>query len=255
MLQIDLMEKRKVTCLAMRILEIGVGPFLSRCMPEIADFYGISRVPPSGKRLTLRNILALRRQLKQGGYDLVVYHITVKSLAPWHQNRPVWRILFDTLSATVANFHKIAWHYFHCVLCGTETPLVIIDTQDVPRVTKTEAAWLDRAQFYFMRELPPNHMNVFLNMDRRSGDVINVQRNPKLQRNFGKLEPFGLGFNPEPTINLPKIEAAQKIYDVFYAGANHTSTVRERGIEAERFKGRGISRLSAGDTSIPSRVF
>ncbi len=225
----------------MRILEIGDFPFLSASLPGLVDYYRISPGPAPGKHLTFRHILALRKRLKEGAYDLVVYGITAKVLAPWHQNRPGWRVLFDVLSASIANFHKIGWHYFHHILLGTQTPLVIIDGQDVPRLTKTEAAWLDRARFYFMRELPPNHMNVFLNMDRRCGDVINVQRNPKLRSNFGKIDPFGLGFHPGDTLNLPRVDPARKIYDVFYAGANHTSTVRQRGIaELNALKAAGM---------------
>jgi hypothetical protein len=82
-----------------------------------------------------------------------------------------------------------------------------------------------------MRELPPNHMNLFLNMDQRCGDVVNIQRQERLKRNFDKIKPFSLGFNPGDTPPAEKVEARERLYDVFYAGANHTTTVRQQGLE------------------------
>ncbi len=218
----------------MRILEIGECRYVSRYAPAISDFYSIFKTASSGERLTFRQLLVLRKRLKAAHYDLVVYHITAKVMAPWHRNRPWWRILVDVIASTFLRFHKMGWHYFHWILCGVSTPLAIIDTQDVPRLSKTESRWLDRSRFWFMRELPPNHLNLFLNMDSRCGDVTNIYRQPILRRNFDKIEAFGLGFNPDKTLHLQKREPGEKIYDVFYAGANHTSTVRQRGMEELR---------------------
>jgi len=217
----------------MRILEIGMRRYVSRYAPAISDFYSVANVSDQ-QRLTFRQILLLRKRFKAGYYDLVVYHVPSKILAPWDRNLSWWRIGLDVVLSTLLKFRKISWHYFHWVLCGVSTPLIVIDGQDVPRLTKTESRWLDRAQFWFMRELPPNHMNLFLNMDRHCGDVINVSRQPNLRRNFSKIEPFSLGFSPARNRNIDRKKSDEKIYDVFYAGANHTSTVRQSGVEELR---------------------
>jgi hypothetical protein len=215
----------------MRILEIGEGPYVSTYAPAITDFYSVHKEAAPETRLTLRQILILRKRLKAGAYDLVVYHIRAKVSAPWHRHHAVWRIASEIVTWSLASFYKISWHGFHHILSGTTTPLVIIDTQDAPRITKTESFWLDRCRFWFMRELPPNHMNLFLNMDRHCGDVVNIQRQKRLQPNFAKLKPFSLGCNSGDTPPTEKVEAHERIYDVFYAGANHTTTVRQQGLE------------------------
>jgi hypothetical protein len=215
----------------MRILEIGIGPYVAAYAPKITDFYSVSLDNSSGQRLGWRAIRSLGRRLRAGEYDLVIYHIAQKVNAPWHRDGfRLWG-WFQLLVWILFSPYKVAWHHFHHVLCGTTTPLVIIDAQDAPRISKTESFWLDRAQFWFMRELPSNHFNLFLNMDRRCGDVTNVRRQERLQRNFAKIRPFGLGFGGDrmPSGNGPG--PVEKIHDVFYAGQNHTSTVREQGME------------------------
>lgn len=211
--------------MGMRILEIGECPYVSVQIP--GDFYSVVKKADPETRLTLRRISLLEKKLKSGHYDFVVYHIAAKVTAPWH--RTIWRTL-----AAPFRFHELSWHLFHRRLCGTTVPLVVVDRQDVPRLTETEAGWLDRCRFWFMRELSPNRMNLFLNMNRRCGDVVNVGRQPRLNRNFHKLEAFGLGFDSAEMRDLPKVAPEEKIYDLFYSGANHTSTVRQRGLEEVR---------------------
>ena len=218
----------------MRILEIGGGPFVSSYAPAISDFYCTFHGCDPAVALTRRRILALRKRLRAGEYDLVVYHITAKATAPWHRGYVSLGALGGTVAASLLKFQKIAWHYFHWVLRDCATPLIVIDTQDAPRLTVSESYWLDRSQFWFMRELPPNHMNLFLGMTRRCGDVVNIQRNPLLRRNFAKIEPFSLGYFAEEMRDLKRVEPAGKIHDVFYAGKSHTSSVRERGLEELR---------------------
>jgi hypothetical protein len=218
----------------MRILEIGEGPYVSVYAPAITDFYSVHKAAPPEIRLTLRHILILRKRLKAGWYDLVVYHVRAKTSAPWHRHHALWRIVFEIVLWSLVSFHKISWHYFHYFLSGTTTSLVIVDTQDAPRINKTESVWLDRSRFWFMRELPPNHLNLFLGMDHRCGDVVNIQRQERLRRNFAKIKPFSLGFDFSDIPPIPKVEAHEKNYDVFYAGRNHTTTVRQQGLEEIR---------------------
>jgi len=73
-------------------------------------------------------------------------------------------------------------------------------------------------------------MNLFLNMDRRCGDVVNIQRYERLARNFSKIKPFSLGFNLRDTAETERVQPHEKIHDVFYAGKNHTTTVRQEGL-------------------------
>jgi hypothetical protein len=217
----------------MRIVEIGEGRYVAGYAPGITDFYTTRKNAPPGERLTPRVLLRLRRRLRSGKYDLVVYHLMGKVAAPWHRQTSFIKIAIELLRSFLS-FNRIAWHLFHYILCGTDTPLVVIDTQDVPRLTKTESLWLDRSRFFFMRELPPNHMSLFLNMDRLCGDVINIQRQEKLRRNFPKIKPFSLGFDATENLNFAPVAPDKKIYDVFYIGANHTTTVRQQGIEELR---------------------
>ncbi len=215
----------------MRILEIGEYPYVSTYAPAITDYYSAHKDAAPETRLTLRHLFALRKRLREGRYDLVVYHVASKVSAPWHRYRSLFRILFESVSWSLASFYKISWHYFHHILSGTTTPLVVIDTQDAPRISQTESFWLDRCRFWFMRELPPNHMNLFLNMDHRCSDVVNIRRQKRLARNFAKIEPFSLGFDAGGTPALPKMEAHERIHDIFYAGASRNTTVRQRGLE------------------------
>ena len=216
----------------MRILEIGHAPYLAGHAPGITDFYSIRKEDRAERQLTLRRLLELRRSLRAGRYDLVVYHIAMKVRAPWHEYPSRLRGLFQAVNWSLFSFRKVAWHYFHLLLSGTAVPLIVIDDQDSPRLTKTESYWLDRSRFWFMRELPPNHMNLFVAMDRRCGDVINVRRQKRLSRNFHKIRPLGLGFDAEEIgRDIPPGAPSRKVHDVFYAGKNHTSTVRESGLE------------------------
>jgi len=215
----------------MRILEIGEGPYVSNYAPAITDFFSVHKTTPPESRLSLRHIFLLRKRLRAGYYDLVVYHVRAKTSAPWHRHHALWRIGLEIASWSLFSFHKISWHWFHLVLSGTTTPLVVIDSQDAPRINKTESFWLDRSRFWFMRELPPNHLNLFLGMDHRCGDVVNIQRQKRLKPNFAKVKPFSLGFNVADTPPTEKAAARERIHDVFYAGANHTTTVRQQGLE------------------------
>jgi len=214
----------------MRLLELGGVPCIARCHPEITDFY-CTRAADDGPRLTIRRLLQLRTKLRAGEYDLVIYNVHAKVSAPWHRAPTRVRGLVQTVIWSFTSFDKVGWHFFHWILCGTQVPLVIIDKQDTARITKTESRWLDRCSLWFMRELPPNHLHLFLNMDRRCGDVINVRRRKELRRNFHKIRSYGLGFETDEVPVEPQGAPPEKIHDVFYAGANHTTSVRERGFE------------------------
>ena len=74
----------------MRVLEIGDYPCLSRFIPELTDFYKIGKGASKGAPLTLGRVFELKKRLQAGHYDLVIYHLTTKAVAPWH--RPAaWR--------------------------------------------------------------------------------------------------------------------------------------------------------------------
>jgi len=218
----------------MRILEIGERRHVSQYAPTVCDFYTVFKDGGEEQRLTRRHVLTLIKRLKAGYYDLVIYHITAKMRAPWDRNRTWARVFFDVFYGTFFQFHKIGWNYFHWFFRGTSIPLIVIDTQDAPRISKSESYWLDRCRFWFMRELAPNYMNLFLNMDKRCGDATNIGRQPILRRSFSKIEPFSLGFHLSDFKNIEKIDPSKKIHDIFYVGANHTTTVRQHGIEEMR---------------------
>jgi len=202
--------------------------------PVDCDFYTVLNEGGKHRPLNRANFFTLRKLLRASAYDLVVYHITAKTPAPWHRKGSWPKILADVVVKSLFRFSHIGWHYFHWLVCRSQVPLLVIDTQDVPRITKSESYWLDRCQFWFMRELPPNHMNLFLNMDHRCGDVVNIQRNGRLRKNFAKIRPFSLGFDPGDERPISGVEETNKTYDVFYAGNTHTTTVREKGVEELR---------------------
>jgi hypothetical protein len=214
----------------MRLLELGEYPCLSAYAPAVSDFYNPSKlVRPGHRRLDWAACLDLRRKLRAGVYDLVVYHLAGKVTAPWHRARhPLSN--FAHLASSAFNFHRAAWHIFHRALRETAVPLVVVDRQDSPRITLTETGWLDRCKFWFMRELPPNHLNLVLHMDGRCGDITNIARRDIVRRNLSKIEPFGIGFDPLHFRAISEPAPEEKIHDVFYIGRNHVSTVRERGI-------------------------
>jgi hypothetical protein len=235
----------------MRLLEIGTAPYITEQAPGITDWYSTNKSGSGAKKLTLGALWDLRGRLRRGDYDLVIYHICAKVRAPWHEYPLLAQGIFQFVLWSFFSFHKVGWHYFHWILCRTAVPLIVIDDQDSPRLTKTESWWLDRCRFWFMRELPPNHLNLFLFMDRRCGDVINVRRQERLSRNFAKIRPFGLGFDPaEIERDLASGPAPEKIYDVFYAGKNHTSTVREQGMEELRALQAGGLRVCIPETRL-----
>jgi hypothetical protein len=215
----------------MRILEIGETPYVFSYAQAITDFYAVR--PDTGEfkqRLTPGQLPVLRARLRSGYYDLVVYSLGVKALAPWHRGGPTLRALANIASWTLFDFHKVGWHYFHAIVRGTSVPLVVIDVQDVPRLTKSEAYWLDRCRYWFMRELPVNHLALFLGMDRRCGDVINIARHRLVKPNLGKIEPFSLGLAPRNLRDIPAVGPGEKIHDVFFSGATHTTSVRQKGL-------------------------
>lgn len=239
----------------MRILEIGPCRYVSAYFPDACDFYVVSKKESKEKPLNFYNLFVLRRRLKKGYYDLVIYHIIAKVSAPWHRYGFGPGILLDILIKTLFQFRKIGWHYLHWFVCGSSVPLVIIDTQDVPRITKSESVWLDRCCAWFMRELPPNYMNLFLNMDRRCGDVVNIQRNQKIKKNLAKIKPFSLGLTADDADFSDTSALPEKIYDVFYSGANHTTTVRQKGLEElKALKKEGL-RIFIPENRLPRKEF
>jgi hypothetical protein len=219
-----------------RIIDIGPSPFMWRAFPRTTQFF--STWPGEGHEdhsnglhiVSLTQLPRLAALLRSAEFDLVVVHAS--QLAPWAPES-ISRTLFrrSTLDGHFPLFRRFGQQMIRCKVAA---PIAVLDLDDPPVIARSDLFALDRARFYFKRELPPDYWRLF------SGTLHARLPTPRFrsiaghQARLAKIRPISLGLSAEifewsKRHELPKVE---KTVDVFFSGRiMNSSMVRQRGIE------------------------
>jgi hypothetical protein len=213
----------------MRILEISEDDFFRRNRPagEVDFFYtGGSPRKFETDRLTAATFQQLRGKIRDGHYDLVA--CSPISLPAWRADRSFLRNLGGLLGRVPSRFHSFGVTLLPWLLGRSRVPVLAYNRKDSPVMPRQNFELLRLCTRYFIRELPQNNWNLFLLSTAKNEDVVNIVRQPLFQQNVGKIRPISLGFDRTLDDVLPL--SANKTSDIFYAGKNHSTTVRTKGL-------------------------
>jgi hypothetical protein len=207
------------------ILEIGPRAYVARAYAADTAFFptGFDEVP-EGVRV-LGSLAALSRALARPDLELIVCHPGFSS--PWgarHLSRSIVSRKF--LQGRSSLFRAFGPE----LLRGTTRPLVVIDHEDLPVISRSNLFLLDRCRLWFKRELPADHWRVFLKTAHANLPTPRFRETPRHRARMEKLRPISIGLPLGAEPLLPGAPA-EKIADVFFAGAvEGSSTVRARGL-------------------------
>jgi hypothetical protein len=213
----------------MRVLELSEEDFFRRNRPagEVDFFYtGGSLDRYEADRLTPAAAFRLRSKIAQGRYDLIA--CSPISLPAWRPDRNVFRNLGGLSARLTGRFHSLGLFLLPWLVGKHRVPVLIYNRKDAPVLPRQNFGLLRLCTRYFIRELPQNNWNLFLLSTAKNEDVVNIVRQPLFRDNLHKLRPLSLGFDDPLTGYLP--QAANKTADIFYAGRNHSTTVRTKGL-------------------------
>jgi len=154
--------------------------------------------------------------------------LTIAPVALWRYGYPWWKNLANLLKRIFNNRHAVGLNWFSWIYGASSVPVLFYSRKDHPTIPSRNFDNLTIAKRIFIRELPQNRWNLFLNTGPKNEDVINLQRNKHVVGFLAKIQPLALGLATERVFIEPG--SIPKTVDLFYAGKNHTSTVREKGI-------------------------
>jgi hypothetical protein len=232
----------------LRIVAINT-PHVAAAFPQqTKTFLPMSRGPtdPGWSRLTVPNLAQLYRALRDPDLSLIV--TSPSQLAPW---RMLMRTLFDRRS-WFGNSHFGPGLAPHLLRLPVTAPIAVIDSGDFPYINRADLFLLSRCKFYFKRELPVDHWQLFTKTAHRELPTRRFRRG-RLRHHIDKLRPISLGL-ANRIIDLP--DNLEKTADIFYAGSiEDTSTVRRSGMrEIVALRDRGL-RVDLPEGRLPPQEF
>jgi hypothetical protein len=218
----------------LRILEIGAHAEITLAFPDQTRLfwtYYKSRTPvPSQELFSLELAWRIWRDLRAGKIDLIVAWCSPYS--PWN-----FRELKGVLRAPfrpVTNLVRIIGVQWLRLVPGA-IPIIAIDNEDSRVIAWHNLFLLDRAKYFFKRELPVDRWQVF----QRTGHVglpgPRFRRKGKNRARIRKLHPISLGVSgTEDSLLISGFPP--KVTDIFVGvSADGLSTVRDQGIAQLRF--------------------
>ena len=204
-----------------RILELGIFSLFKRGLPDQTTLIWtgkrIDDVPAKdGRPLTLPVVRRLRNGLASGAFDLIVCYPPV--LPPWKEARSQQalgrRLLFHILLR-------------HPMLTGS-APLAVLDYGDRTPILRHNHHLLNRASWYFKRELPISREELLLGTAPGFDSADSVLQSRLYLDNEHKLIPTSLGIPCERLADVPE-RPMEKTTDIFFFGGLN-SEVRRRGL-------------------------
>jgi hypothetical protein len=213
----------------MRILELSDEDFFRRTLSgEPVDFFYVGGSPRKyeERRLRLFDIFRLRRLIASGHYDLIA--CSVNPLPLWRADRGWFHNIVQLLGRPFRCFHSFGLALLPWLLGGSRVPVLVYNRKDAPILPPQNFGLLQHCTRFFIREVPQNNWNLFLFTSSRNEDVVNITRQELFRDNIGKIRPMPLGF--EQPLDDYLAFAGTKTTDIFYAGRNHSSTVRTKGL-------------------------
>ena len=235
----------------LRIVEIGT-PHMAAAFPHQTKSFAPAPVDPSSglTTLSLAKLPQLYAALRAPDLSLIVCRPGY--LSPW-QGSLFMRALFD----------RRAWQGYprfgpaiapHLLRLPMRAPLAVIDTEDVPYITRADLHLLARCRFYFKRELPPDRWRLFTRTAHARLPTPRFRHRSRLRPLLDKLRPISLGL-PTSWTGGPQT-AMEKTADIFFAGnVEGTSAIRKAGMaELLALRERGI-RIDIPDRRLPQQEF
>jgi hypothetical protein len=212
----------------LRILEIGAHAEIKRAFPDQTrlfwTYYKSLTPVPSQELFSLELAWRIWRDLRAGKIDLIVAWCSPYS--PWNfrELKGVLRAPFRPVT-NVVRIIGVQW----LRLVPGAIPIVAIDNEDSRVIARHNLFLLDRAKYFFKRELPVDRWQVF----QRTGHVglpgPRFRRKGKNRARIRKLHPISLGVSgTEDSLLISGFPP--KVTDIFVGvSADGLSTVRDQG--------------------------
>ena len=216
-----------------RILEIGCQTIMKSAFPDrtrlLWTYHKLSGPKTFYEPFSLRAAWQVWWQLRAGQIDLIV--VWVSPYAPWNfrELKAVFSRPFRPWNSLIRIFGVQALR-----LVSTTTPILAIDNEDARTIAAHNIFLLDKAKYFFKRELPIDRWQVFQHTAHAGLPGARFRSNPKNRRRVGKLHPISIGVIPQGPV-AAQISFPEKSVDVFAAlTLEGGTTVRNLGIEQLR---------------------
>jgi hypothetical protein len=213
-----------------RILEIGDGSIMKAAFPNrtrlLWTYNRLAEPESTYESFSLTAAWQIWRELRAGQIDLIV--VWSSPYAPWNYRRlrAVFTRPFRPWKSLVRIFGVQALR-FPC----DYPPILAIDSGDSRTIERHNHFLLDKAKFFFKRELPVDRWQVFHHTAHPAMPGARFRSNPRNRQRVEKLRPISLGANPlAPAPD--QLPFPEKTTDLFVAlTTDGGSTVRSQGIE------------------------
>lgn len=225
---------------AARIIEIGCHAIMKSAFPErtrlLWTYHKLNEPTSFYEPFSLGAAKQLRQQLRAGQIDLIV--VWVSPYAPWNfrQLKAIIGRPFQPWKSLVRIFGIQALRFV-----PTATPILAIDSEDSRTIAAHNLFLLDKARYFFKRELPIDRWQVFQHTVHAGLPGARFRLNPKNRRRVEKIHPISVGVTRHEPVP-EQLPFPEKSVDVFVAlTLEGGTTVRNQGIEQ-------IRKLSTGGT-------
>lgn len=214
-----------------RILEIGDHSYFTQLYPAATTLLWTGYRPPphlpSSEYLdcTPRRLSRAIGDIRRGAYDLVVVYPHAR--AAWHPRywlRALAYTPFHPVAALTRCFGIPVLRY-----AKFKTPMVVVDMRDDFTIHRSNFFLLERANYYFKRELPVDAWQTLHGTAHHDLPTGELRSDKQWQERLAKLRPISLQSGRIDIGDADKIFAA-KATDVFFAGnVQSNSTLRRDG--------------------------
>jgi len=226
---------------SLHILEIGDFAFFKSVRPtQVTYVYLGKKHPDSSQHLTYAKFRQLRRELKAGRYDMVVFTSFGLTGVPWHPDRSLFSNLVRTGRSLFGRFYDFGTWIILWLLRDLDVPFIVYDRKDDPNTIPSQyLPLLKKCEFYFWRECPIKLEQGFFSTSYLR-DTSAVRKSDIFRNNQHKIVPISLGADHDQAFSGIDLQA-EKTIDVFFAGSLKDSHVREAGAKLLRdFAAEGI---------------
>jgi hypothetical protein len=228
-----MISDKQITPEAARIIEIGWGGMIKKAFPDrtrlLWTYHKLAEPLSFYEPFSLRAAVEVWQDIRQGKIDLIV--VWVGPYAPWNFRQ--LKAIFSRPFRPFESLVRISGLQMLRLLRST-TPMIVIDNEDPRTIASHNLFLLDRARFFFKRELPVDRWQTFQHTAHAGMPGARFRSKPKNRRRISKLRPISIGVEP-PTRVTEQIIFPPKNADVFVAlTLEGGTTVRNLGIEQLR---------------------
>ena len=213
-----------------RVVEIGCHAVMKLAFPDrtrlLWTYYKLSEPLSFYEPFSLRSAWQVWQQARDGQIDLIV--VWVSPYAPWNfrQLKAIFGRPFQPLRSLIRILGVQALRFL-----STTTTILAIDNEDARTIAAHNIFLLDKAKYFFKRELPIDRWQVFQHTAHAGLPGARFRSDPKNRRRVEKLHPISVGVTPQGPVPL-QIPFPEKSIDVFVAlTLEGGTTVRNQGIE------------------------